>query len=101
MAPVAPAIVPVPYAPLGLITTAVQAMAGIMLPSTTVFAVLLCNDRQVLGPWVNRPWLNAVAGVIVGAMLVLSAVLVVSTVVPSLDVTPLLVVLGPIAFAVA
>jgi len=94
MVALAAAIVLIPYAPLGLITTAVQAMAGIMLPSTTVFAVLLCNDRQVLGPWVNRPWLNAVAAVIVGAMLVLSAILVVSTVAPSLDVTTLLVVLG-------
>src|SRR5438094_4405972 len=100
MVAVAAAIVLIPYAPLGLITTAVQAMAGVMLPSTTVFAVLLCNDRDVLGPWVNRPWLNAVAGVIVGAMLVLSAILVVSTVVPSIDVTTLLVILGAIAFAV-
>jgi len=97
MVALAAAIVLIPYAPLGLITTAVQAMAGIMLPSTTVFAVLLCNDRQVLGPWVNRPWLNAVAAVIVGAMLVLSAILVVSTVAPSVDVTTLLVVLGSIA----
>src|SRR5207253_4206230 len=94
MVAVAAAIVLIPHAPLGLITTAVQAMAGIMLPSTTVFAVLLCNDRQVLGPWVNKPWLNAVAGVIVGAMLVLSLILVVSTVIPSIDVTALLVVLG-------
>ena len=99
MVALAAAIVLIPYAPLGLITTAVQAMAGIMLPSTTVFAVLLCNDRQVLGPWVNRPWLNALAGVIVGAMLVLSAILVVSTIVPSADVTFLLVVLGSIAAA--
>ena len=97
MVALAAAIVLIPYAPLGLITTAVQAMAGIMLPSTTVFAVLLCNDRQVLGPWVNRPWLNAVAAVIVGAMLVLSAILVVSTVAPSVDVTTLLVVLGSVA----
>ena len=100
MVAVAAAIVLIPYAPLGLITTAVQALAGIMLPSTTVFAVILCNDRAVLGPWVNRPWLNAVAGVIVGAMLVLSAILVVSTIIPSIDVTVLLVVLGSVAAAV-
>ena len=100
MVALAAAIVLIPYAPLGLITTAVQAMAGIMLPSTTVFAVLLCNDRQVLGPWVNRPWLNAVAAVIVGAMLVLSAILVVSTVATSVDVTALLVGLGSFAAAV-
>src|SRR5437763_14898263 len=94
MVVIAAAIVLIPHAPLGLITTALQALAGIMLPSATVFAVLLCNDRQVLGPWVNKPWLNAVAGVIVGAMLVLSLILVVSTVIPSIDVTTLLAVLG-------
>src|SRR5436305_5136376 len=94
MVGLAAAIVLIPRAPLGLITTAVQALAGIMLPSTTVFALLMCNDRAVLGPWVNRPWLNAVAAVIVAAMLVLSASLVLSTVVPSIDVTTLLAVLG-------
>ncbi len=94
---VAAAIVLIPHAPLGLFTTAVQALAGIMLPSSTVFAVLLCNDRQVLGPWVNKPWLNAIAGAIIGTMLVLSLILVISTVAPSVDVTMLLVVLGSAA----
>jgi Mn2+/Fe2+ NRAMP family transporter len=94
MVVVAAAIVLIPRAPLGLITTAVQALAGVMLPSTTVFAVLMCNDREVLGPWVNRPWLNAVAGVIVGALLVLSSILVVTTIAPATDVQALLVTLG-------
>jgi len=97
MVVLAAAIVLIPQAPLGLITTAVQALAGLMLPSATVFAVLLCNDRAVLGPWVNRPWLNAIAGVIVSAMLVLSLILVISTVIPSVDVTTLLFVLGSLA----
>ena len=96
----AAAIVLIPRAPLGLITTAVQALAGIMLPSSTVFAILLCNDRAVLGPWVNKPWLNAIAGIIVGALLVLSLILVVSTVIPSIDVTRLLVVLGSLMVGV-
>jgi NRAMP (natural resistance-associated macrophage protein)-like metal ion transporter len=96
MVAVAAAIVLIPQAPLGVITTAVQALAGIMLPSATVFAILLCNDRAVLGPWVNKPWLNAVAGLIVGALLVLSLILVISTIVPSIDVTRLLVVLGSV-----
>src|SRR6267143_2476865 len=94
MVALAAAIVLIPHAPLGLITTAVQALAGIMLPSSTVFAILLCNDRAVLGPWVNKPWLNAVAGGIVSAMLVLSMILVISTVIPTIDVTVLLIVLG-------
>jgi Mn2+/Fe2+ NRAMP family transporter len=38
---------------LGLITQGVQALAGVLLPSATVFLVLLCNDKPVLGPWVK------------------------------------------------
>jgi len=100
MVVVAAAIVLIPHAPLGLITTAVQALAGLLLPSTTVFAVLLCNDRAVLGPWVNRPWLNVLAATIVGVLLMLSLILVVSTVVPSIDVTTLLKVLAPLTLIV-
>jgi Mn2+/Fe2+ NRAMP family transporter len=96
MVVLAAAIVLIPHAPLGLITTAVQALAGILLPSTTVFAVLLCNDRAVLGPWINRPWLNALAAVIVGILLLLSFTLVISTVFPSVDVTRLVEVLAPL-----
>ena len=77
---VAAAIVLIPGAPLGLITTSVQALAGVLLPSATVFLLLLCNDPEVLGPWVNPRWLNAVAGLILGALLVLSGVLVITTV---------------------
>jgi Mn2+/Fe2+ NRAMP family transporter len=94
MVAVAAAIVLIPRAPLGLITTAVQALAGTLLPSATVFLVLLCNDRAVLGPWVNKPWLNVIATAIVSALLVLSLVLVVSTVFPSINVTALITVLG-------
>ena len=50
---IAGGIVLIPNAPLGLMTLAVQALAGLLLPSATVFLVLLCNDRDVLGPWVN------------------------------------------------
>lgn len=87
-------IVLIPHAPLGLITTAVQALAGILLPSATVFVVLLCNDRAVLGPWVNKPWLNIVAALIVSVLLLLSMVLVISTAFPSVDAGRLVVVLG-------
>ena len=79
-------IVLLPRAPLGLVTIAVQALCGILLPSFTVFLLMLCNDRQVLGPWVNRDWLNAIAAVIVGTLLVLSAILVVTTVFPGVNV---------------
>src|SRR6202008_506484 len=81
MVALAAAIVLIPGAPLGLITTAVQALAGLLLPSASVFLLLLCNDREVLGPWVNRPWLN-VAGLIVGTLLLLSGILMATTLFP-------------------
>jgi len=74
----------------------VQALAGILLPSATVFLVLLCNDRAVLGPWVNKAWLNAAAGFIVSVLLLLSLVLVVTTVIPSIDVTKLVIVIASV-----
>jgi Mn2+/Fe2+ NRAMP family transporter len=85
----AAAIVLIPNAPLGLITEAVQALAGVLLPSATVFLVLLCNDRDVLGPWVNPRWLNVVAIVIVSVLLELSLILVITTVLPDVDITAL------------
>ena len=87
-------IVLLPGAPLGLITTGVQALAGVLLPSATVFLLLLCNDKAVLGPWVNRTWLNIVASVIVSILLVLSLVLMATTLFSHIDVKLLIRVLG-------
>ena len=86
-----------PGAPLGLITLAVQAMCGLMLPSTTIFVLLLCNDRQVLGPWVNGKWLNAAASIIVAVLVVLSITMMVSTLFTSVNVIALLVALAAVA----
>ena len=79
----------IPGAPLGLITTSVQALAGVLLPSATVFLLLLCNDREVLGPWRNPPWLNGIATVIIGMLVELSLILMRSTVFPDVDVARL------------
>jgi Mn2+/Fe2+ NRAMP family transporter len=85
MIAVSAAIVLIPRAPLGLLTTAVQALAGVLLPSASVFLLLLCNDREVLGPWVNPRWLNVIASLIIGVLLALSGTLVVTTLFPSLN----------------
>jgi NRAMP (natural resistance-associated macrophage protein)-like metal ion transporter len=87
-------IVIIPRAPLGLITTSVQALAGVLLPSATVFLLMLCNDKQVLGPWVNRPWLNVVATAIVSVLLGMSLVLMATTVFPHINVNTLALTLG-------
>jgi NRAMP (natural resistance-associated macrophage protein)-like metal ion transporter len=83
----AAAIVLIPGAPLGVITLAVQALAGVLLPSASVFLLLLCNDREVLGPWRNRTWLNVLASVIVATLVLLSLILMATTVFPDINVT--------------
>src|ERR1019366_4223585 len=86
MVAAAAGIVLIPGAPLGLITTAVQALAGLLLPSASVFLLLLCNDREVLGPWVNRRWLNILAVFIVSVLLLLSGILMATPLFPDLNV---------------
>ena len=79
MIAVAAGITLIPGAPLGLLTTSVQALAGILLPSASCFLLLLCNDREVLGPWINPRWLNFLAAFIVGVLVDLSGTLVFTT----------------------
>jgi len=94
MVALAAGIVLIPGAPLGVITTGVQALAGVLLPSATVFLLLLCNDKEVLGPWVNRPWLNVVSGIIVSILLMMSLILMATTLFSSINVTELALILG-------
>ena len=88
-----------PGAPLGLITLAVQALCGLMLPTTTIFVLLLANDREALGPWVNPKWLNILAVIIVVVLVVLSVVMMVSTLFSSVNVVSLLTWSGLVAGA--
>jgi NRAMP (natural resistance-associated macrophage protein)-like metal ion transporter len=96
------AIVLIPGTPLGLLTEAVQALAGILLPSAAVFLLLLCNDREVLGPWMNPRWLNILASFIIGVLLVLSGTLVVTTLFSNLDAlkVAIWIAIGLVAVAV-
>jgi Mn2+/Fe2+ NRAMP family transporter len=89
---VAAGVVLIPGAPLGIITEAVQALCGILLPMTTIFLLMLCNDREVLGPWANGPWLKAFASVVVGVLILLSLILTITTLFPGVDVTTLVAI---------
>jgi hypothetical protein len=64
----AAALVLTPGTPLGLLTNAVQTLAGVLLPSATVFLLLLCNDAAVLGPWVNARGLNLFTGAVISVL---------------------------------
>jgi hypothetical protein len=79
---------------LGLITQGVQALAGVLLPSATVFLVLLCNDRPVMGPWANTFRENAIAWMIVWSLVVLSLMLTAVTFFPNLPTATLVTGLG-------
>ncbi len=104
---VAAGVVLIPGAPLGLMTTGVQVLAGVLLPSAIVFLLLLCNDAEVLGPWVNTRAQNVVATIIVSVLVLLSLILTVTTVFPEIPLGPftlgavVLGTLGLVAMAVS
>lgn len=91
---VAATIVLIPGSPLGLLTNAVQVLAGVLLPSASVFLLLLSNDRAVLGPWTNTRHTNVFTGVVIAALVALSVILTASVVFPSITSTQILWILG-------
>ena len=56
-----------------------------LLPSATVFLLLLCNDKAVLGPWANSRMLNLFTGAVVAALVMLSIILTASVLFPNMD----------------
>jgi Mn2+/Fe2+ NRAMP family transporter len=80
----AAALVLIPSVPLGLLTNAVQTLAGVLLPGATVFLLLLCNDKAVLGPWRNGRGLNLLTGGIIAGLVMLSIILTASVAYPNL-----------------
>ncbi|MGA8726960.1 MAG: NRAMP family divalent metal transporter [Acidimicrobiales bacterium] len=82
---VAAALVLLPGVPLGLLTEGVQTLAGVLLPSATVFLLLLCNDKDVLGPWVNSKALNVFTSAVIGVLVLLSIILTASVLFPSIS----------------
>lgn len=92
---VAAGVVMTPGAPLGLLTNAVQTLAGVLLPSATVFLLLLCNDEAVLGPWANGRVANLFTGAVIAGLVVLSVILTASVLFPEqTDEGVILTILG-------
>jgi len=86
-------IVLIPGSPLGLFTEGVQVLAGVLLPSATVFLLLLCNDRAVLGPWVNGRFTNAFTGAVIALLVMLSLILVASVTFPHISSRQILMIM--------
>lgn len=90
---VAAALVLTPGTPLGLLTNLVQTLAGVLLPSATVFLLLLCNDKAVLGPWVNSKGLNWFTASIIAVLVMLSVILTAAVLFPDISDGHILAVL--------
>src|SRR5260370_666184 len=98
---VAATIVLLPGSPLGLLAEGVQRLAGVLLPSATVFLLLLCNDKEVLGPWVNGRGTNIIAGIVIGVLVMLSAILMISVVFGKISSGQVIVIMGACVAAAA
>ncbi len=97
----AAAIVLIPGSPLGLITEGVQVLAGVLLPSATVFLLLLCNDREVLGPWINGRKTNAFTTGVIAVLITLSVVLTASVLFPAISARQIVMLIVACAAASA
>jgi NRAMP (natural resistance-associated macrophage protein)-like metal ion transporter len=88
------ALVLTPGTPLGLLTNAVQTLAGVLLPGATVFLLLLCNDKAVLGPWANTFQVNLFTGAVIAVLVMLSVILTASVLFPHITGNQILSLLG-------
>ncbi|BEV72733.1 MULTISPECIES: NRAMP family divalent metal transporter [unclassified Paludibacterium] len=86
-------LVLLPGVPLGLLVNAVQSLAGVLLPSATVFLLLMCNDRAVLGPWVNSRRTNVFTSLIVALLVLMSVILTAAVLFPDLSEHTILTIL--------
>ena len=53
---------------------------GIILPAILVYMLVLLNDRRIMGRYVNGRFANAIAGVTVAVLIVLTAIIVLSSI---------------------
>ena len=90
----AAAVVLIPGSPLGLLTEGVQALAGVLLPSAAIYLLLLCNDRDVLGPWVNGRRTNLFTGTVVAVLVALSVILTASVLDPGITARQIVIILA-------
>ena len=55
-----------------------QVVNGIVLPFVLIFMLLLTNDRELMGDFVNPRWYNVVAWITVVGMIVLTLAMIVT-----------------------
>ena len=78
------AVVLIPNAPLIAITMFVQVVAVTLLPSALVFLILILNDEQFMGEYVNTRWQNVANWSIVLFVTLMSTLFALTTLFPGL-----------------
>jgi len=77
-------IILIPGVPLIPIMVLSQALNGILLPVILIMILLLINNKEIMGEWINSKLFNFLAWFTVVVVIILSVVLIVMTLFPSL-----------------
>src|SRR5437762_7809764 len=68
----------IPRFPLFRVMVLSQVANGILLPFVLIFVLLLVNDKELMGSYVNSKWYNVVSWTTVGVMMALTIAMVIA-----------------------
>src|SRR5438094_994330 len=71
-------VVLVPRFPLFRVMVLSQVANGVLLPFVLIFVLLLINDKELMGSYVNSKWYNVVSWTTVGVMMALTIAMVIA-----------------------
>jgi Mn2+/Fe2+ NRAMP family transporter len=71
-------VILVPRFPLFRVMVLSQVANGVLLPFVLIFVLLLVNDRELMGTYVNSKWYNVVSWITVGVMIALTLAMVIA-----------------------
>ncbi len=71
-------VVLVPHFPLFRVMVLSQVANGVLLPFVLIFVLLLINDRELMGKYINSRWYNVVSWTTVGIMISLTIAMLVA-----------------------
>jgi Mn2+/Fe2+ NRAMP family transporter len=72
IAALAASVVMVPALPLAYLNLTVQVVDTVLMPAALLFLLLLANDRELVGSYVNRPWQNLVGVGVMGLLIAMN-----------------------------
>jgi NRAMP (natural resistance-associated macrophage protein)-like metal ion transporter len=76
-------IVLVPRIPLIFLMVSSQTLNGVLLPVIVICMMILINDREIMGEYVNSRRFNAVAWAMVFVLVAINAAMIISTFIPA------------------